>query len=113
MVQRIHQSIKQTPIPDNSNWKGGIDFQLEQKIEYGLLHVITIEVLRLEVKFCYPDMPNVLENEGFLFKATHLRDYVFKHKLNNVSNKISELKKEMLNRGSTIMEPIVENSVMF
>ncbi|PON41752.1 hypothetical protein PanWU01x14_287220 [Parasponia andersonii] len=49
-------------------------------------------------------MPKVLENDGFLFKATHLRDYVFKHKLNNVSDKITELKKEMLNRGSTIMD---------
>ena len=65
---------------------------LGNEIKYGLLHLITIEVLRLEVSLCYPDF---LAEVPFIAVFQPKDDNVFKHKMNIISVKVNELK-EML-----------------
>ncbi|PON69147.1 hypothetical protein TorRG33x02_259740 [Trema orientale] len=70
-------------------------------IKYNLFHLITMEILLLEVSFRYPDRPLMVINELFLAKAIYLKDHVFKDKLERVNTKINELKDEMISIGDS------------
>ncbi|EXB58322.1 hypothetical protein L484_015656 [Morus notabilis] len=74
------------------------DSKIEEDNE--VLHLIIIEVLRLEVGFCYPDLPMMVSNEVFLAMGQHLMDNVFEDKLNRLRAKIDGLKiPELLSDG--------------
>ncbi|EXB58315.1 hypothetical protein L484_015649 [Morus notabilis] len=74
------------------------DSQIEKENE--VLHLIIIEVLRLEVGFCHPDLPMMLSNEVFMAMGQHLMDNVFVEKLDGLRAKIDGLKKtEFLSDG--------------
>ncbi|EXB58320.1 hypothetical protein L484_015654 [Morus notabilis] len=60
--------------------------------ENEVLRLIIIEVLRLEVGYCYPDLPMMVSNEVFFAMGKHLKDNVFKDKLETLSSKIDGLK---------------------
>ncbi|PON41759.1 hypothetical protein PanWU01x14_287290 [Parasponia andersonii] len=70
-------------------------FFLDDKIEDDLLHLIIIEVLRLEVSFCSPDMPMKVTNDVAFSMANHLLYNVFWDKLNRVGTKIDGLKSDI------------------
>ncbi|PON41763.1 hypothetical protein PanWU01x14_287330 [Parasponia andersonii] len=101
VVQLFDETLEKAAIRYDGKREGKeIDFRLKLKIEYGLLHLIALEVLRLEFQFSYPDMPMMVTNEWFLAnQLIHYREYVFKNKLNNVRAKMNELKKELSNEG--------------
>ncbi|PON69145.1 hypothetical protein TorRG33x02_259720 [Trema orientale] len=72
----------------------------------GLLHLIIREVLRLEVSYCYPDMPWTMIRIKLSSKKTCLTSHFhFKESLENIDSNIYELKLRMLsirNKGSLL-----------
>lgn len=70
------------------------DLRIEK--ENDLLHLIIMEILRLEVSFSHPDLPMMLIDEVFLAMGKHLIDNVFENKFNKISAKIYGLKSEFL-----------------
>ncbi|PON84965.1 hypothetical protein TorRG33x02_192170 [Trema orientale] len=69
---------------------------LDDKIDDDLLHLIIIEVLRLEASFCSPDLPMKVMNDVFFSMANHLVRNVFEDKLRRVGAKIDALKSDIL-----------------
>ncbi|PON84943.1 hypothetical protein TorRG33x02_191950 [Trema orientale] len=70
-------------------------FFLDDETEGDLLYLIIIEVLRLEVSFCSPDIPMMVTNDVFYSMAKHLVDNVFEDKLNRIGAKIDGLKADI------------------
>ncbi|PON74056.1 hypothetical protein TorRG33x02_248330 [Trema orientale] len=70
-------------------------FFLDDEIKDDLLHPIIIEVLRLEVSFCSPEMPVMVTSDVFYSMARHLVDNVFEDKLNRIGAKIHGLKTDV------------------
>ena len=70
-------------------------FFLGEEGEDDLLYLIIIEVLRLEVSFCSPNLPMKVTNDVFYSMAKHLVDNVFEEKLNRLGAMIDGLKRDM------------------
>ncbi|PON41760.1 hypothetical protein PanWU01x14_287300 [Parasponia andersonii] len=71
-------------------------FFLEDEIKGDLLHLIIIEVLRLEVSFCSPYMPMMVINDVFYSMARHAVDNIFEDKLNIIGAKIHGIRTAIL-----------------
>ncbi|GMN43383.1 hypothetical protein TIFTF001_012591 [Ficus carica] len=89
------------PLGQDAKGKGKKDSDVKRsesqiKKENALLHLIIIEVLRLEVSFLYPDLPMMLTDEVYLAMGNHLTDNVFEDKLNKIGATINGLKSEFL-----------------
>ena len=105
MVQFFERELKSTgPFGDDSEgWKREEDtkeepftYFLEDEMKDDLLNPIIVEVLRLEVSFCSPDLPMKVINDIFYSMAKHLVDNVFEEKLKGVAAKIDEFKSDFL-----------------
>ncbi|EXB58321.1 hypothetical protein L484_015655 [Morus notabilis] len=64
------------------------DLQIEEENK---VHLIIIEVLRLEVAFCYPDLPMTVSNEVCVAMGDHLTVHVMKGKLDILSDETDML----------------------
>ncbi|GMN43382.1 hypothetical protein TIFTF001_012593 [Ficus carica] len=68
------------------------DDSLQIEKENDLLHLIIIEVLRLEIGFRIPDLPMMVSNEVYMAMGEHLMENVFEDRMSSLSAKIDELK---------------------
>ena len=94
VVQSLGETLRLATVLYEDKQLKERNVQLENEIVRGLPHLIIREVLRLEVDFCYPHMM-IFYNPVFV-TPIHLKNNIFKDKLSGVSDKINELKKEML-----------------
>lgn len=71
-------------------------FCLDEEMEDDLVHHIIMEVVRLEVSFCSPDLfPMRLLSDVLFSMSEHLRRNVFKDKLRRVADKIRVSKSDV------------------
>ncbi|PON41735.1 hypothetical protein PanWU01x14_287050 [Parasponia andersonii] len=80
---------------DSTDDEEKVMFFLDDEIKDDLLHPIIIEVLRLEVSFCSPEMPVMVTSDVFYSMARHLVDNVFEDKFNRIGAKIHGLKTDI------------------